>query len=222
MSDVTVHTLGDLADVQTGPFGSQLHSSDYVDEGTPIITVEHLATDSRISRDRIPRVNESDTARLARYSLQLGDLVFSRVGAIDRCSYVSPREDGWLFSGRLLRVRPNPSLVNPRFLTALLSHESSRRWIKSHAVGSTMPCLNTSILEHVPIRLPQLSEQRRIADILDTVDEAVWSTERLISKLERARQGLLHDLLTRAIAECGKAIPLGDASIIAGGVTLGR
>jgi type I restriction enzyme, S subunit len=204
MSDVAGHTLGDLADVQTGPFGSQLHSSDYVDEGTPIITVEHLAADSRISHDRIPRVNESDTVRLARYSLQLGDLVFSRVGAIDRCSYVSPREDGWLFSGRLLRVRPNPSLVNPRFLTALLSHESSRRWIKSHAVGSTMPCLNTSILEHVPIRLPQLSEQRRIADILDTVDEAVWSTERLISKLDQVKQGLLHDLLTRGVDSNGR------------------
>lgn len=78
MSDVTVHTLGDLADVQTGPFGSQLHSSDYVDEGTPIITVEHLVADSRISHDRIPRVSVSDTARLARYSLQLGDLVQPR------------------------------------------------------------------------------------------------------------------------------------------------
>jgi type I restriction enzyme, S subunit len=203
MSDVTVHALGDLADVQTGPFGSQLHSSDYVDEGTPIITVEHLAADSRISHDRIPRVSVSDTARLARYSLQLGDLVFSRVGAIDRCSYVSPREDGWLFSGRLLRVRPNPSLVSSRFLTALLSHESSRSWIKSHAVGSTMLCLNTSILEHVPIRLPQLSEQRRIANILDTVDEAIRSTERLIVKLEQAKLGLLYDLLTRGVDTFG-------------------
>ncbi len=197
MSDAAVYLLGDLADVQTGPFGSQLHSSDYVDEGTPIITVEHLADDSSISHDRIPRVSVDDRARLTRYSLQLGDLVFSRVGAIDRCSYVSPEEDGWLFSGRLLRVRPDSSRVNSRFLMALLSHESSRHWIKNHAVGSTMPCLNTSILKHVPIRLPQLLEQRGIAEILDTADESIRATERLIAKLGQEKQGLLRDLLTR-------------------------
>lgn len=66
-----------------------------------------------------------------------------------------------------------------------------------------MPCLNTSILEHVPIRLPQLSEQRITAEILDTADEAIRFTERLIAKLEQARQGLLRDLLTRGINRSG-------------------
>lgn len=222
MSDTAVYLLGDLADVQTGPFGAQLHSSDYVSEGTPIITVEHLADGGRISHYRTPLVSEVDKVRLARYSLQLGDLVFSRVGAIDRCSYVSPGEDGWLFSGRLLRVRPDSSRVNSRFLTNFLSHESSRRWIKNHAVGSTMPCLNTSILKHVPIRLPQLSEQRKIAEILDAADESIRSTEQFIAKLEQARQGLLEDLLAYVTANIVKPTPLGDVSVIAGGVTLGR
>ena len=49
----------------------------------------------------------------------------------------------------------------------------------------------------------RLREQRRIAEILDTADEAIRSTERLIAKLEQGKQGLLHDLLTRGIDEIG-------------------
>ena len=70
--------------------------------------------------------------------------------------------------------------------------------------------------------IPSLTEQRRIAEILDTADEAIQSTERLIAKLELAKKGILHDLLTRAITESGKTASLGDVSAIAGGVTLGR
>lgn len=205
MSDTQYSELGSLADVQTGPFGSQLHSSDYVAEGTPIITVEHLIGENGISHENIPLVSASDRTRLIRYSLQTGDLVFSRVGAIDRCSYVSPSEDGWLFSGRLLRVRPDRSRVDSRFLASYLSHEPSQRWIRDHAVGSTMPCLNTSILKQVPLSLPPLPTQRTIAEILNTTDKAIRSTERLIAKLEQAKQGLLHDLLTHD----GRTAPLG-------------
>ena len=64
----------------------------------PIITVEHLR-DGTIAHENLPLVGKSDFQRLRRYKLMAGDLVFSRVGAIDRCAFVSPAEDGWLFSG---------------------------------------------------------------------------------------------------------------------------
>jgi len=54
------------------------------------------------------------------------------------------------------------------------------------------------------VRLPPLPEQRRIAEILDTVDEAIRKTEEVIAKLEQMKQGLLHDLLTRGIDENGE------------------
>jgi type I restriction enzyme S subunit len=66
-----------------------------------------------------------------------------------------------------------------------------------------MACLNTSILSAVPIEFPPLPEQRRIAEILDTLDEAIRKTEQVIAKLQQMKQGLLHDLLTRGIDENG-------------------
>src|SRR5881296_3764713 len=90
-------SLGSAAAVQTGPFGSQLHASDYQTVGTPIITVEHLG-DNEVLHHNLPLVSDDDRRRLDKYSLQVGDIVFTRVGAIDRRAYVSLSEHGWLFS----------------------------------------------------------------------------------------------------------------------------
>jgi type I restriction enzyme S subunit len=185
--------LGEISVVQTGPFGSQLHSSDYVESGTPIISVEHIR-DTQISSDGIPQVGEHDAYRLRKYQLEEGDLVFSRVGAIDRCAYTSAKEDSWLFSGRLLRVRPRRDAVEPRYLLHYLNYDFSRAWILSHAVGSTMPCLNTSILSHTPIWVPDLPVQRWIAEILDTLDDQIRVSGELIKKRHLLKIGLFRDL----------------------------
>ena len=92
-----------LSDIQTGPFGSQLHKEDYVDDGTPIVTVEHLG--NRVfTEQNLPRVSNEDKQRLSKYILKEGDIVFSRVGSVDRCSFVDSQHTGWLFSGRCLWV----------------------------------------------------------------------------------------------------------------------
>ena len=80
--------LRNIADIQTGPFGIQLHKEDYVNDGTPIVTVEHLG--NRVfTKQNLPKVSDEDKVRLAKYVLSKGDIVFSRVGSVDRCSYVS-------------------------------------------------------------------------------------------------------------------------------------
>lgn len=85
--------LRELADIQTGPFGSQLHKEDYVADGTPIVTVEHLGN-KMFSEQNLPRVSNTDKNRLKKYVLKQGDIVFSRVGSVDRCSYVDQKHDG--------------------------------------------------------------------------------------------------------------------------------
>jgi len=180
--------------VQTGPFGSQLHSSDYKDEGIPIITVEHLG-DNEIIHKNLPLVGKEDYRRLSKYKIITGDLVFSRVGAIDRCAYVSENENGWLFSGRLLRVRPG-SLFDSRFLSYLLNHYPSRLWILNNSVGSTMKCLNTTILSELPIPIPSMTEQKEIGEKISSIDRLIQDLVQEMEKLTRIKQGLMQDLLT--------------------------
>lgn len=153
MKDWKVVKLGEVAKVQTGPFGTQLHMEDYVDSGVPIITVEHLG-DNRIVDENTPLVDEESYLRLQKYTLKSGDIVFSRVGSVDRRSLVRDKEEGWLFSGRLLRVRPDAELLSGEFLSYFFGLESFKSHIRAIAVGATMPSLNTEILSSITIPLP--------------------------------------------------------------------
>jgi type I restriction enzyme S subunit len=211
VSNWEIATLGEICrssggSIQTGPFGSQLHADDYKEDGIPIITVEHLL-EGRITHENLPLVGAEDRERLSRYSLVEGDLVFSRVGAIDRCAFVSEAEDGWLFSGRCLRVRTGKRNADSRFLSYNLNSRAQRQWILNHSVGSTMACLNTSILSAIPINLPSGPEQRCIAAILSTIDEAIERTEALIVKYQQIKAGLMHDVFTRGVTPDGHLRP---------------
>jgi type I restriction enzyme S subunit len=114
--DWRITKLGAVADVKTGPFGSALHEKDYVDDGTPIITVEHLG-EQGVVYVNLPMVSDLDRKRLNAYSLLKGDIVFSRVGSVDRNCLIKEEESGWLFSGRLLRIRLKTSDICTSFLS---------------------------------------------------------------------------------------------------------
>ncbi len=128
-SDWHVAEVGNIANVKTGPFGSSLHEHDYVEDGTPIITVEHLGKRG-ITYSNLPKVSEKDWKRLSTYSLQEGDIVFSRVGSIDRNAFVSKTEQGWLFSGRLLRVRRLSSKMDTKYLSYYFHSEPFKNRVK--------------------------------------------------------------------------------------------
>jgi type I restriction enzyme S subunit len=103
-----VSSLGELFPDQdcviTGPFGSNLHASDYRDQGVPLILVKHVLQ-GRIVEAAMPLVGDHKLAELDRYRVQLGDIVFTRVGVVGQSAYIYPRNVGWLISGQLLRVR---------------------------------------------------------------------------------------------------------------------
>ena len=178
------------AGIQTGPFGSQLHQEDYVSVGTPIITVEHLG-ENRILHEGAPRVSDADRNRLSRYLLRSGDIVFSRVGSVDRRALVRRSEDGWMFSGRCLRVRPNPKKIDSEFLAYFFGLPAFKEHIRAIAVGATMPSLNTSLLSDVIIRYPQnIIEQKAIAHILGTLDDKIELNRRMNVTLEAMARAL--------------------------------
>lgn len=184
--------LKTIADIQTGPFGSQLHKEDYVETGTPIVTVEHLG--NRVfTEQNLPRVSDSDKARLIKYTLSTGDIVFSRVGSVDRCSYVDKSHDGWMFSGRCLRVRPTEP-VDSLYLYYYFCLEETKQFVRNIAVGATMPSINTKLLGEVEIALPDLNNQKRIAAVLSSLDDKIENNQKLNDNLEQQAQSYFQEL----------------------------
>ena len=170
-----------LADIQTGPFGSQLHKEDYVEVGSPIVTVEHLG--NRVfTEQNLPMVSAEDKERLSKYVLKEGDIVFSRVGSVDRCSYVDAAHDGWMFSGRCLRVRPHEQL-DALYLYYYFCLEETKRYVRNIAVGATMPSINTKLLGEVPITYPDIDTQRKIAQVLAAIDDRIENNSKINDNL---------------------------------------
>lgn len=180
--------LSELAAIQTGPFGSQLHKEDYVVHGTPIVTVEHLG-DRKFTEQNLPCVSDKDKERLKKYILKTGDIVFSRVGSVDRCSYVSAEYEGWLFSGRCLRVRPCEKL-NPEYLYYFFSLEETKQFVRNIATGATMPSINTKFMGEIPIRVPSLETQNKITSILWMIDDKIELNEKINKNLEQQAQAI--------------------------------
>jgi|SRR5579872_1527598 len=190
-----VASLSLFADVKTGPFGTALHESDYVNDGTPIITVEHLG-ERGVVHENLPYVSDADWNRLRAYLLQPGDIVFSRVGSVDRNALIRDVEGGWLFSGRLLRVRTRKGNVYPPYLSFYFHSEPFKHRVRAVAVGQTMASLNTQILKGLLVVLPPFPEQRAIAMALSDVDALLGGLDQVIAKKRDLKQAAMQQLLT--------------------------
>ena len=185
-------TLGEISDdvggvIQTGPFGSQLHESDYVEDGIPMVMPKNIL-DGKIDTRDIAFIKEEDVARLQRHKMSVGDIVYGRRGDIGRRGLISARENGWLCGTGCLRVSLGDRVLNPTYLYYYLGQASVVSWIANQAVGATMPNLNTGILRSVVIHYPRLPVQHRIASVLSAYDDLIENNTRRIEILEEMAQ----------------------------------
>lgn len=182
--------------VQTGPFGAQLHSYEYVSEGVPLILIRNII-DGKIVTNDIPRIPHKKAELLSRYRLNEGDLVFSRVGDVGRVAVAQKEHKGWLFSGQTLRVRLKPNGINKFFIREITQKFEFRNLLSKRMLGTTRDSINTNILENMPLIFPKSEEeQNRIIDILKKVDENINACNISIEKLKLIKSGLMQDLLT--------------------------
>jgi type I restriction enzyme S subunit len=178
--------------IQTGPFGSQLHQSDYSEQGIPVVMPKDIVG-GRISSETVARVSSDHVDRLSRHQLSSGDIVYGRRGDIGRQALIRPEQEGWLCGTGCLRISLGESMLDPLFLHYYLSQNEVVGWITNQAVGATMPNLNTGILRSVPVRHPDLLVQRHIASILSAYDDLIENSQRRIKILEEMARRLYRE-----------------------------
>jgi type I restriction enzyme S subunit len=195
-----VRTLGHIADsFRTGPFGSILHQSEYVDGGTPIVNPTHMHGGSIVADSRCS-VPPPVAARLSNYVLKEGDVVFSRRGELGRCALVRVPEAGWICGTGSLRVRTQYVDLEPEYMIQVLQMRWVGEYLSLFSVGATMDSLNTGILKRVPVLLPPVAEQRKILEVTAgmsaVLSDAVDSARREIELLREYRTRLMADVVT--------------------------
>ncbi len=198
-------------EIQTGPFGSQLHAEDYVQDGVPIVNPANIQAGT-IMPDYSCTVDESTRKRLARHVLHSGDIVFGRRGEMGRCALVTEREAGWLCGTGSLKVRLDPQLADPQYLSVVLRTSGVRDWLLLQSVGSTMENLNTTILSRLSVPVPPLVEQEAIHAFLlhrqEIIQTLTAKAQKAIDLLREHRTSLISAAVTGKIDVQSTVAPL--------------
>jgi len=183
--------------IQTGPFGSQLHSADYVEGGIPLINPAHIVA-SRLVPDELSSVDDSTAIRLSRHRLREGDIIMARRGEIGRCARVGVNEAGWLCGTGSLVIRLRNADSN--YFATIISGAGFSGLLELHAVGTTMLNLNPTIVGRMLVPVPPLPEQAAIAAYLDEetakLDTLVGKVEEAVERLQEYRTALITAAVT--------------------------
>jgi type I restriction enzyme S subunit len=194
-------TLGEIykiegGSVQTGPFGSQLHESDYKDFGVPVIMPKDIKND-KLDLSNISFISDDDAKRLSQHIVKKDDIVCPRRGEIGKRILIDEENIGAFCGTGCIRLRGTGTILNQLFFFYFLKQPNVVKWIENQAIGATMMNLNTSILKSIPVKYPPLPYQQKIASILSSYDELIENNKQRIKLLEEMAEEIYKEWFVR-------------------------
>lgn len=198
----TVSVKRIVKSIQTGPFGSQLHAHDYVDNGMPLINPKHIKNGT-IVPDPSCSIDSENHQRLIKYSLQKSDLIMARRGELGRCAIVSEKENGWLCGTGSLFLRLKRHNFIDKYFYFIMSSRVISKVLSLSSVGATMDNLNGTIVGNLMVPFVPLSEQQTILEHIEKetslIDKTISRAEREIELIQEYRTRLISDVVTGKI-----------------------
>lgn len=182
-----------------------LSSSEYTETGPYLIAGKHVQG-GQIDWGSCDHISEFRFQESWEIALSEGDVILTKDGTIGRVARIDRLPGKATINGTMMLLRPNSSL-DYRYLFHVLNGHEFKKLIDDKVSGSSIPHIFQRDMVTLPVRLPTVDDQRRIADVIDTLDTAIRETEAIIAKLKAVKQGLLHDLLTRGIDANGELRP---------------
>ena len=180
--------LGAIAEIQAGPFGTQLHKNEYVSEGTPMINSKNIGH-GEIIDSNFDFVPSSVCHRLPQYILKSGDIVFGRAGTIDRHAYVDEEYDGSFQGTNCIRIRCKEKKLS-LYVSYYLWLRELKSKIENAAGGSIQAYITTDLLKNIDIQIP--ADYAEKAFVLRQIDQKIENNNRINDNLQRQLK-LLYD-----------------------------
>jgi type I restriction enzyme S subunit len=186
-----VKRLGDcLVNIQIGPFGTQLHESDYIKNGIPIINPMHIA-DLKIKPNYNYSISEKKYLELPQYHLKENDIILGRRGEMGRCAIVTKELGKCLCGTGSLYLTVNIELLDPLFLVYILSRKSTKIALENVSAGTTMANLNKNIIGDFRIILPDIKKQRDFVRAVKLSEDSIEFTNQQNEKSNYLFQTLI-------------------------------
>jgi type I restriction enzyme S subunit len=184
--------------IQTGPFGAQLSSAEFVGSGIPLLCIGNVQY-SGLNLRRLKFVSPSKAEQLSRYRVSEGDILFARMGTVGRCCIVPKEAHGWLINYHIIRVALDATRVEPRFIHWIIQASAEiEGYLKDHIRGATREGVNSKIVAALPCRVPPLPEQRRIVAELDAMQSKASRVKDIQAETTGELDALLPSILDKA------------------------
>ncbi|WP_440441443.1 restriction endonuclease subunit S, partial [Paraprevotella clara] len=170
----------------TGPFGSMVHKSDYIDNSDyPLINPANII-DGKIDVTKAVRISADKAKELERYILEEYDILLARRGDLSKCAIVINEAIGAYCGTGSFFLHLNG--MDARFFSVVYGSTYLQKILKSECVGATMDNLNQGVLENILMPYPPLSEQQRIVaeiekwfTLIDTLEADSTNLQNLIA-----------------------------------------
>jgi len=194
--------IGDLikqkkAHSQTGPFGTQLKASEYVEEGIPVINVRNIGMGD-IRASNLEFISEEKSIELKSHCLNINDIVFGRKGAVERHSFITKEQKSWIQGSDCIRLRFFTEEINPKFISYFFRTQRHQQWmINLGSFGATMGSLNQEIIKKIEIPNIPRQLQNKIASILSAYDDLIDNNNQRIQLLEEMAEEIYKEWFVR-------------------------
>lgn len=167
--------------------------------GYKLINVLDLYTEPRIDTSKLGRI-DIDSNEFERNKVKWGDIFFTRsslkLEGIAHCNINLDMSDEITFDGHVMKISPNQKIIFPEFLRLYCISYQARQFFMSRAKQNTMTTIGQDDISDMLIPIPPLPEQRAIAKLLSTWDEAINKNNQLITQKELCKKLLMQNLLT--------------------------
>ncbi|MEW6663925.1 MAG: restriction endonuclease subunit S [Thermodesulfobacteriota bacterium] len=208
-----------------GPFGSNLTTRDYVEEGVPVIRGNNLPADRAFLDDDFVFVTEKKADDLRPNAAYPGDLVFTQRGTLGQIGLIplEARFQRYVISQSQMKLSVDPEVADARFVYYFFRLPATVQKVINHAITSGVPHINLGILKDFEITLPEIDCQQRTADILSAYDDLIENNRQRMALLEEAARQLYrewfvrlrfpgheHTRITKGVPEGWEQVPLGE------------
>jgi type I restriction enzyme S subunit len=200
-----VKKLGEIADPNIrwsfigGPFGSNLKSSDYTKEGIRIIQLQNIG-DGHFINDYSIYTSVMKADELISNNIYPGDIILSKMGdPVARACIIPDFHDRYLMCSDGIRLVADKNQCNNHFLFYYINSPNFRILAENASTGTTRKRIGLTELRNLEIKLPEITEQSQIAEILKAMDTEIAALEAKLAKYRHIKQGMMQNLLTGRI-----------------------
>jgi type I restriction enzyme S subunit len=179
-----------------GPFGSDLKSEHYASSGVRIIQLQNIGDGKFINNDFI-YTSEEKAQELKSCLIYPDDIILAKMAdPVARACIIPNLYNKFIMGSDGIRLHVDKNKFDNKFILETINYEKFRKIAIARSTGSTRQRIGLSDLKKIPLSIPPLKEQQKIAEILTTWDSAISIAENLIKEKEELKIGLMQKLLS--------------------------